>query len=471
MKAGEIVHFDNGLKALAVTLEADDAAIISLGNIDKAIEAKATVRSSGQVASVPVGEEFFGRVVNTAGTPLDGGPPIKAAGTRGIEAVAPGVIQRKSVSEALQTGILAVDALVPIGKGQRELIVGDRGTGKTAIALDAIVSSRVNVDENDPSTRMYYIYVATGQRLSATVKLTQALRRFNVLKYTAVVCASASDAAQMQLLAPYAGCALGEYIRDSGRHCLIVYDDLTKQAVAHRQVSLLLRRPPGREAYPGDVFYLHSRLLERAAKLSTKLGGGSLTAFPIVETQAGDVSGYIPTNVISITDGQIFLELALFCGGIRPAIAVGLSVSRVGSAAQIKAMRQVAGSLKLQLAQYREVAAFAQFGSSLDAATRKLLVRGAQLTQMLIQKQFTHLRAEEQVCLLFAGLGGYLEPVATSDVSTFIRMYLELLTSKHQNILDQIKQTKLLSQQARDELHQILTDFIPNSGLRLEKTV
>lgn len=289
------------------------------------------------------------------------------------------------------------------------------------------------------------------------------------MKYTAVICAGASDAAQIQLLAPYAGCALGEYIRDSGRHCLIIYDDLTKQAVAHRQVSLLLRRPPGREAYPGDVFYLHSRLLERAAKLSTELGAGSLTAFPIVETQAGDVSGYIPTNVISITDGQIFLELALFCGGIRPAVAVGLSVSRVGSAAQIKAMKQVAGSLKLQLAQYREVAAFAQFGSSLDASTRKLLLKGAQLTQLLIQKQFEHLRAEEQVCLLFAGLGGYLEVIATADVSKFKDLFLNLLRTKHSSILDTIKTKKVLSQETRDELHQLLTDFVPNCGLKTEK--
>lgn len=471
MKAGEIVEFDSGLRALAVTLEADDAGIVSLGNIDARIAAMDTVRSTGEIASVRVGDDFFGRVFNTTCEPLDGGPPIAGTGVRRLEEVAPGVTDRKSVHEALQTGILAVDALVPIGKGQRELIVGDRGTGKTAIALDAIVSARVEVDENDPATRMYYIYVATGQRKSATVQIAKTLRKYDVMKYTAIVCASASDAAQAQLLAPYAGCALGEYIRDSGRHCLIVYDDLTKQAVAHRQVSLLLRRPPGREAYPGDVFYLHSRLLERAAKLSTQLGAGSLTAFPIVETQAGDVSGYIPTNVISITDGQIFLELALFCGGIRPAVAVGLSVSRVGSAAQVKAMRQVAGSLKLQLAQYREVAAFSQFGSSLDASTRKLLVKGAQLTELLIQKQYAQLRVEEQVCLLFAGLGGYLEVLATSDISKFKELYLTALRSKHQNVLHGIRSSKVLSPENREALHQFLSDFVPNCGLKVEKVL
>jgi proton translocating ATP synthase F1 alpha subunit len=451
-----------------LTLEADDVGIVSLGNIDKEIDTRDSVRATGEVASVSVGDEFFGRVFNYNGDALDGGPPIKGVERRRIEAVAPGVVHRKSVHEALQTGIIVVDALVPIGRGQRELILGDRGTGKTAIAIDTIVASRVTNDESDPASLMKFIYVAAGQRKSSVVKLYQVLKQYGVMKNTAIIAATASDTAQQQLLGPYAGCALGEYIRDSGRHCLIIYDDLTKQAVAHRQVSLLLRRPPGREAYPGDVFYLHSRLLERAAKLSSKYGSGSLTAFPIVETQAGDVSGYIPTNVISITDGQIFLELALFCRGIRPALSVGISVSRVGSSAQIKAMRQVAGSLKLELAQYREVVVFAMFGSSRDASVRRTLRRGAQLTELLVQQQYQHLRVEEQVCLLYAGLNGYIENIAVSEVPKFKELYLNLLRSKHQNVLDTIRTTKVMSPESKSNLHNILTDFVPNSGLKID---
>ena len=367
----------------------------------------------------------------------------------------------------MQTGLKAVDSLVPIGRGQRELIIGDRQTGKTAIAIDAIINQKVNFDSGDDKRKLYCIYVAIGQKRSTVSNIVTTLKQRGAMQYTIVVAATASEAAPLQFLAPYSGCAIGEYFRDSGKHCLIIYDDLSKQAVAYRQMSLLLRRPPGREAYPGDVFYLHSRLLERAAKLNEKNGGGSLTALPVIETQAGDVSAYIPTNVISITDGQIFLETELFYKGIRPAINVGLSVSRVGSAAQIKAMKQVAGSLKLELAQYREVAAFAQFGSDLDAATQQLLNRGAQLTELLKQKQYVPMPAEEQVIVVFAGVKGYLDRMVTADINKFERMFLDLIKTKYPHVLETVRKEGAISPKLESEIRSILEEFIPSSGLSL----
>jgi len=368
----------------------------------------------------------------------------------------------------MQTGLKAVDSLVPIGRGQRELIIGDRQTGKTAIAVDTIINQKVNFDSGDDKRKLYCIYVAIGQKRSTVSNIVQTLKDRGAMNYSIVVAATASEAAPLQFLAPYSGCAIGEFFRDNGKHCLIIYDDLSKQAVAYRQMSLLLRRPPGREAYPGDVFYLHSRLLERAAKLNEKNGGGSLTALPVIETQAGDVSAYIPTNVISITDGQIFLETELFYKGIRPAINVGLSVSRVGSAAQIKAMKQVAGSLKLELAQYREVAAFAQFGSDLDAATQQLLNRGAQLTELLKQKQYVPMPAEEQVIVVFAGVKGYLDRMVTNEIAKFERMFLELVKSKYRHILDTIRKEGSISPKTESEIRAILEEFIPSSGLTMK---
>jgi proton translocating ATP synthase F1 alpha subunit len=467
VQAGEMVEFSSGVKGMALNLETDNVGIVVLGN-DREIQEGDIVKRTGSIVDVPIGDGMLGRVVDPLGTPIDGMGPIQSDMRQRVELKAPGIIPRKSVHEPMQTGLKAVDSLVPIGRGQRELIIGDRQTGKTAIAVDTIINQHGSHSSDDESKKLYCIYVAVGQKRSTVANIVKTLRNHDAMNYTVVVAATASDAAPLQFLAPYSGCAIGEYFRDNGKHALIIYDDLSKQAVAYRQMSLLLRRPPGREAYPGDVFYLHSRLLERAAKMNETHGAGSLTALPVIETQAGDVSAYIPTNVISITDGQIFLETELFYKGIRPAINVGLSVSRVGSAAQIKAMKQVAGSMKLELAQYREVAAFAQFGSDLDAATQQLLNRGEKLTELLKQKQYVPMPAEEQVCVLFAGVKGYLDKVATSDISRFEQLYLDHLRSKHSNLLDTIRREKQLSKQTNDEIAAILEDFIPSSGLNLK---
>jgi len=409
----------------------------------------------------------LGRVVDALGNAIDGRGPIQSDMRQRIELKAPGIIPRKSVHEPMQTGLKSVDSLVPIGRGQRELIIGDRQTGKTAVALDTIINQKPVNEQGDDSKSLYCIYVAVGQKRSTVANIVRLFEAKDVLKYTIIVTATASEAAPLQFLAPYSGCAIGEYFRDNGKHALIIYDDLSKQAVAYRQMSLLLRRPPGREAYPGDVFYLHSRLLERAAKMNENHGAGSLTALPIIETQAGDVSAYIPTNVISITDGQIFLETELFYKGIRPAINVGLSVSRVGSAAQIKAMKMLAGSLKLELAQYREVAAFAQFGSDLDAATQQLLNRGEKLTELLKQKQFVPMPVERQACVLYAGTRGYLDKLVTSEIGQFEQMYLETLETKHGHLLTEIRETGAISEKIDGELKALLDDFMPNCGLKM----
>lgn len=462
-----MVEFSSGVKGMALNLETDNVGIVVLGN-DREIQEGDIVKRTGSIVDVPIGNGMLGRVVDPLGTPIDGLGPIQSDMRQRVELKAPGIIPRKSVHEPMQTGLKAVDSLVPIGRGQRELIIGDRQTGKTAIAIDTIINQRSMHEQDDEKRKLYCIYVAVGQKRSTVANIVKTLRNFNSMRYSVVVAATASDAAPLQFLAPYSGCAIGEYFRDNGKHALIIYDDLSKQAVAYRQMSLLLRRPPGREAYPGDVFYLHSRLLERAAKMNENHGGGSLTALPVIETQAGDVSAYIPTNVISITDGQIFLETELFYKGIRPAINVGLSVSRVGSAAQIKAMKQVAGSMKLELAQYREVAAFAQFGSDLDAATQQLLNRGEKLTELLKQKQYVPMPAEEQVCVLFAGVKGYLDKVATNEIAKFEQLYLAHLRSKHSVLLDTIRKEKVLTPKTNSEIAAILEDFIPTSGLTLK---
>lgn len=423
---------------------------------------------TGSIVDVPIGEEMLGRVFDALGNAIDGKGPVNTKERRKIEVKAPGIIARQSVHEPMQTGIKAVDSLVPIGRGQRELIIGDRQTGKTAIAIDAIINQKPAHDAGDEKKRLYCIYVAVGQKRSTVANVVKDLENHGALKYSIIVAATASEAAPLQFLAPYSGCAIGEYFRDNGKHALIIYDDLSKQAVAYRQMSLLLRRPPGREAYPGDVFYLHSRLLERAAKMSDEMGAGSLTALPVIETQAGDVSAYIPTNVISITDGQIFLETELFFKGIRPAINVGLSVSRVGSDAQIKAMKSVASNLKLELAQYREVAAFAQFGSDLDAATQRLLNRGAQLTELLKQKQYQPIKGEEQVCVIYAGVRGFLDKMVTSEIGKFEIQFLEHLRTNHKNVIEEIKVTGKLSPENDKALKTILEAFLPASGLKMK---
>src|SRR5687768_16388567 len=418
VQAGEMIEFANGIKGMALNLEADNVGVVIFGN-DSAIREGDTCRRTGTIVDVPVGKGLLGRVVDGLGNPIDGKGPIEDAERRRVEVKAPGIIPRKSVHEPVQTGLKALDALVPIGRGQRELIIGDRQTGKSAVAIDTFINQRETNKGDDESQKLYCIYVAIGQKRSTVAQIVRTLEENGAMDYTIVVAATASEPAPLQFLAPYTGCTIGEYFRDNGMHAVIVYDDLSKQAVAYRQMSLLLRRPPGREAYPGDVFYLHSRLLERAAKMNEDNGAGSLTALPIIETQAGDVSAYIPTNVISITDGQIFLETELFYQGIRPAINVGLSVSRVGSAAQTKAMKKVAGSIKLELAQYREMAAFAQFGSDLDASTQRLLNRGARLTELLKQPQYAPMPMEEQVVSIFAGVNGYLDTVPTEAVTRF----------------------------------------------------
>ena len=461
VQAGEMVDFAGGARGIALNLEADNVGIVVLGADDSIAEGEGVTRTQS-IIDIGVGKEYLGRVVDAMGNAIDGGEAIKAKERRRIEVKAPGIIKRKSVHEPMQTGLKAVDSLVPIGRGQRELIIGDRQTGKTAIAIDTIINQKAANQGKDESKKLYCIYVAVGQKRSSVAQIVKTLQDAGAMEYTTVVSATASDPAPMQYLAPYAGCALGEYFRDNGMHALIVYDDLSKHAVAYRQMSLLLRRPPGREAYPGDVFYLHSRLLERAAKLDEKFGGGSLTALPIVETQAGDVSAYIPTNVISITDGQIFLETELFYQGIRPAINVGLSVSRVGSAAQVKAMKQVAGSIKLELAQYREMAAFSQFASDLDPATQKLLSRGERLRELLKQSQYSPLSAEEQVVAIFAGVKGYLDPVSVKDIKRFEAELLQTVHAEYSGLLDDIRDTGKLSEQNEEALVKLL-DVISKS--------
>jgi F-type H+-transporting ATPase subunit alpha len=467
VQAGEMVDFASGVKGMALNLEADNVGIVVLGN-DREIQEGDIVMRTGSIVDIPIGEEMLGRVFDALGNPIDGLGPVNTTKRRKVELKAPGIIPRQSVNEPMQTGIKAVDALVPIGRGQRELIIGDRQTGKTAIAIDTIINQKENFEKGDENNRLYCIYVAVGQKRSTVSNIVKELKDHGAMKYTIVVAATASEAAPLQFLAPYAGCAIGEYFRDSGRHALIIYDDLSKQAVAYRQMSLLLRRPPGREAFPGDVFYLHSRLLERAAKMNKSNGGGSLTALPVIETQAGDVSAYIPTNVISITDGQIFLEAELFYKGIRPAINVGLSVSRVGSAAQIHAMKAVARTLKLDLAQYREVAAFAQFGSDLDASTQTLLNRGAQLTELLKQKQYQPMASEDMVCVIYAGVRGYLDRMQTSEIPKFEKNFLEYMKASHKNIVDEIRTTGKLTKENDEKIGQILADWIPQSGLLMK---
>jgi len=459
IQAEEMVEFSSGLKGMALNLEPDNVGVVVFGN-DKLIKEGDVVKRTGAIVDVPVGDELLGRVVDALGNPIDGAGPLGAKARQRVGIKAPGIIPRQSVKEPMQTGIKAVDSLVPIGRGQRELIIGDRQTGKTAVAIDTIINQKRFNDAGDEKKKLYCIYVAIGQKRSTVAQIVKRLTQADAMKYSIVVSATASDAAPLQYLAPYSGCAMGEYFRDNGMHALIIYDDLSKQAVAYRQMSLLLRRPPGREAYPGDVFYLHSRLLERAAKMSDNQGGGSLTALPVIETQAGDVSAYIPTNVISITDGQIFLETELFYKGIRPAINVGLSVSRVGSAAQTKSMKQVAGSMKLELAQYREVAAFAQFGSDLDAATQQLLNRGVRLTELLKQGQYVPMAIEEQVAVIYCGVRGFLDKTDPSKITDFEKKFLEHVKATQKPLLDQIAKDGHLSKDSDKALNKVVTDFM-----------
>jgi len=444
---------------MALNLEADQVGIVLFGS-DRLVKEGETVKRTGKIVEVPTGPELLGRVVDGLGNPIDGKGPLNASSSSRAQVKAPGILPRTSVFEPMQTGLKCVDALVPVGRGQRELIIGDRQTGKTAVALDTMLNQKRWNNGADESKKLYCVYVAVGQKRSTVAQLVQTLEKNDALKYSIVVAATASEAAPLQYIAPFTGCAIGEWFRDNGKHALITYDDLSKQAVAYRQLSLLLRRPPGREAYPGDVFYLHSRLLERAAKMSAANGGGSLTALPVIETQGGDVSAYIPTNVISITDGQIFLEAELFYKGIRPAINVGLSVSRVGSAAQVKAMKQVAGSLKLFLAQYREVAAFAQFGSDLDASTKQTLSRGERLTQLLKQKQYSPLAAEEQVPVIFAGVNGFLDDIALERIGEFESSFLPYLQANEPEILEAIKTKGELSKELLEKLKESTKAFV-----------
>jgi F-type H+-transporting ATPase subunit alpha len=459
VEAGEMVEFEDGSKGMALNLENDNVGVVIFGD-DKKIKEGGTVKRTGSIVDAPVGKELLGRVVDALGNPIDGkgnlSPKVKR---QRVEVKAPGIIPRKSVNEPMQTGLKAIDTLIPIGRGQRELIIGDRQTGKTAVAVDAIINQKSINESNDEKKKLYCIYVAIGQKRSTLAQIVKTLEDAGAMKYTTVVSATASDAAPLQFLAPYTGCTIGEYFRDNGMHALIIYDDLSKQAVAYRQMSLLLRRPPGREAYPGDVFYLHSRLLERAAKLNEAKGGGSLTALPIIETQAGDVSAYIPTNVISITDGQIFLETELFNQGIRPAVNVGLSVSRVGSSAQTKAMKKVAGSIKLELAQYREMAAFAQFGSDLDASTQKLLNRGSKLTELLKQYQYSPMTVSEQVISVFMGVRGYLDDVELNQIKSFETEIIEKIKNEKSEIIDSIESSGKLEKETEDSLIQVIEEY------------
>jgi F-type H+-transporting ATPase subunit alpha len=458
VQAGEMVEFENGTRGMALNLESDNVGIVIFGS-DQEIKEGQTVKRTGAIVDVPVGKGLLGRVVDALGNPIDGKGPIAADERRRVDVKAPGIIPRKSVHEPMATGLKAIDALIPIGRGQRELIIGDRQTGKTAVALDTILNQKPLNQGNDESQKLYCVYVAVGQKRSTVAQFVKVLEEQGALEYSIIVAATASDPAPMQFLAPFSGCAMGEFFRDNGMHAVMIYDDLSKQAVAYRQMSLLLRRPPGREAYPGDVFYLHSRLLERAAKLNDAKGNGSLTALPIIETQANDVSAYIPTNVISITDGQIFLETDLFFQGIRPAVNVGLSVSRVGSSAQTKAMKKVAGRIKGELAQYREMAAFAQFGSDLDATTQRLLNRGARLTELLKQAQFSPLKMEEQVSVIYAGVNGYLDPLPVNRVKAFEDGLLATLRQNHGDILDDIRATRDLSDATGAKLKGVVESF------------
>ena len=451
VQAGEMVEFPGGVRGMALNLESDNVGVVIFGD-DRNIKEGDTVKRTGAIVDVPVGKALLGRVVDALGNPIDGKGAVESSERRRVEVKAPGIIPRRSVHEPMQTGLKALDSLVPVGRGQRELIIGDRQTGKTAVAIDTIINQKaINVGD-DESKKLYCVYVAIGQKRSTVAQVVKTLEDAGAMDYTIVVSSTASEPAPLQFLAPYTGCSMGEYFRDNGMHALIVYDDLSKQAVAYRQMSLLLRRPPGREAYPGDVFYLHSRLLERAAKMNPENGSGSLTALPVIETQAGDVSAYIPTNVISITDGQIFLETELFYQGIRPAINVGLSVSRVGSAAQVKAMKQVAGGIKLDLAQYREMAAFAQFGSDLDASTQRLLARGERLTELLKQPQYSPLLMEEQVVVVFSGVRGYLDQIKVGDITRFEEALLGEIRSKHSDILETIRNEQALSEDTEKKL-------------------
>lgn len=466
VQAGEMVEFSNKTMGMAINLEADNVGVMIFGS-DSKIKEGDTVKRTKKIMQVPTGRGLLGRVVDTLGNPIDGLGPLKGEIVyKSLDIKAPGIIERKSVSEPVQTGIKAIDGLIPIGRGQRELIIGDRQTGKTAIAIDAIINQKQINKLDDESKKLYCVYVAIGQKKSTVAKVVKRLQEEGALEYTIVICANASDPAPMQYLVPYAGCTMGEYFRDNGTHGLIVYDDLSKHAVAYRQVSLLLRRPPGREAYPGDVFYLHSRLLERAAKLSDDKGAGSLTALPIIETQGGDVSAYIPTNVISITDGQIFLETELFYKGIRPAINVGLSVSRVGSAAQVKAMKQVAGTVKLDLAQFRELQAFSQFGSDLDASTKKLIDRGQRITELLKQDQYSTLQMEEEVAVLYAGVNGYIDSIEVNKLKAFEQSLLSLLRGKEKKILDSIRKEQKIIDDTEKKLKSVLDKLIDEMTIK-----
>ena len=463
VKAGEMLEFPGGIAGMALNLERDNVGVVIFGS-DKNIKEGDLVKRTGSIVDVPTGKGLLGRVVDALGNPIDGKGALKDVKRTRVEAKAPGIMPRESVSEPMQTGLKAIDSLIPVGRGQRELIIGDRQTGKTAIAIDTFLNQKNTNDKSgkDDTKKLFCIYVAVGQKRSTVAQIVKTLEERGALEYSIVVAATASDPAPMQFLAPYAAAAMGEFFRDNGMHAVVVYDDLSKQAVAYRQMSLLLRRPPGREAYPGDVFYLHSRLLERAAKLNGDNGSGSLTALPIIETQGGDVSAFIPTNVISITDGQIFLETELFYKGIRPAVNVGLSVSRVGSAAQIKAMKQVAGTIKLDLAQYREMAAFAQFASDMDASTRQLLSRGERLTELLKQSQYSPMEVEEQVAVIFAGVKGYLDQIPTQKIGEFEQSLLQKLKAKDSKILDVIRKDKAISDETEKALKDTLDLLVKN---------
>ena len=459
VQAGEMVEFSDGSKGMALNLENDNVGIVIFGD-DRAIKEGDVVKRTGAIVDVPVGKELLGRVVDGLGNPIDGkGALDKKLKRNRVEVKAPGIIPRKSVNEPVQTGLKAIDSLIPVGRGQRELIIGDRQTGKTAVAIDTIINQKEINQGSDEKKKLYCIYVAIGQKQSTVAQIVKSLEEAGAMEYTTIVSATAADPAPLQFLAPYTGCTMGEYFRDNGMHALIIYDDLSKQAVAYRQMSLLLRRPPGREAYPGDVFYLHSRLLERAAKLNDDNGGGSLTALPIIETQAGDVSAYIPTNVISITDGQIFLETELFNQGIRPAVNVGLSVSRVGSAAQTKAMKKVAGSIKLELAQYREMAAFAQFGSDLDASTQRLLNRGSKLTELLKQNQYSPMSVAQQVIAVFSGVRGYLDNIELTEVQNIEKKIYEKIKSSSPEIITSINNTGKLDEETEKKIVSLIEEF------------